>query len=113
LGAHIKIALSLIQEEKVLIRKSVRQCQVELTRPDSVRPALYEDQERRDNIIELSRFRGDNYQPPALGSNDILLQGRVSTDASKPAREPFIQRYRQTQGSNIYLENKSSFEISI
>jgi hypothetical protein len=102
-----------MQEENVLIRKSVKHCQIELTRPGSARPALCEDQEQSDNVIELSKFRGENYQPLALGNNDVLLQGSLPTDTSESVRDPFIQRYKQTQQAAVYFKNQTSFEISI
>jgi hypothetical protein len=103
----------LIQEENLLIRKTVKHCQIDLARPGQVRPALCGEQDDRDNVIELSRFRENNYQPPAISSNDILLQGEVSNDTLESIRDPFIRRYRQIQETGGYLKGKTSFEISI
>jgi hypothetical protein len=103
----------LIQEEKLLIRKSVRQCELELTGSDRTKPALYEDQVQNDNVIELSRFKENNCQPIMLGSNDVLLQDGVADDTLRSVRDPLIQRYRQTQQNGVYLKNKASLEIMV
>jgi hypothetical protein len=103
----------LIQEENLLIRKSVRQCQLELIGPDRVKPALYEDQGQSDNVIDLGRFKDNNCQPIMLGSNDVLLQDGFSDDTLQSVRDPFIQRYRQTQQNGAYFKSKASLEITI
>ncbi len=109
----IRVALSLVQEENVLIRKSVRQYQLDVVRPDSVRQELYDDEGRGNNVVEFSRTRESRGQPPDVNCSEILMQGNVSTDTLESVREPFIQRYRRTQQSDAYQKNKTSFELSI
>ncbi len=60
-----------------------------------------------------SRFIEKSNLLSAFNRNEILLHANVQAKNPGPIRNMFIDKYIQTQGSSVFLENNPVVEIKI
>jgi hypothetical protein len=88
---------------------------------EKLRPAT-QDYDKRSLSVEVAesvndfnsnKFKEKSNLTPAFNRNEVLLHDNIPVKNPGSIRNIFINKYLQTQGSSIFLENNPVIEIKI
>jgi hypothetical protein len=84
-----------------------------LNKPDSLKQILPDEISKAVNKFNTNKFVEKSNLSSTFNRNDIVLHANIPAKNHGAIRNMFIDKYIQTQGSSVFLEDDPAIEIKI